>query len=252
MDARQAIAAQVQLPVPVAAWVLAAHCYATLLPLVLVGAVQAHGAWLESVTDYPALFYVAVGLLCAGSAFEVAQNAIDRWYLTADTGSALAPAFCDFLFYWFITAGQAALALAIGGADARVAALCAALVLAQPLLYLVQRAIFAPLAISGLLVALLGYRAFGDPVIVLQPLMAGLTMYFFSALLRTGAQALHGCTTAAAASGIWFLVWAIGNGAAGTPRSWAFTLALPVAVALLAALAWPWLLRLPATRRAGA
>jgi hypothetical protein len=249
MSARQAISAQVQIRGPIAVWVLAAHAYATLVPLALIVVAQDRWEYLVRVADAPGWLMVAAALLCAGSAFEVAQNAADHWYLTPDTGSALAPAFCDFLFYLLITAGQACICIALAGDETRVVAVASLAVVMQALCYYLQRAIFAPLAVTGLLVAVLAYRAFGDPLVFLSLPLAALTMYFFNALLRTGAQVLHGFTTASASSGLWFLVWGLGNGADGTPQSWTFVSAVVLAGATAAALAWPLISRLPATPR---
>jgi len=238
---------------PVAAWVLTAHAYALLVPLVLVAVVLWHRAYIESVTAYPTLFLIAAALLCAGSAFEIAQNAIDRWYITPDTGSAGQPAVCDFLFSFCITAGQALVALAIAGDSPWVLAVALLAVAAQPACYARQVAVFAPLAATGLLATLLAYEAFGDPIVFLQLVLVGVTLYFFTALLRTAAQVLHGCTTAAAASGIWFLAAAISGAARGERTGGGLLIAVVVVSGTLAALAWRPLLALPPTerRRAG-
>ena len=80
MKPRDQILAAVEIRGFEAAWVLIAHLYATLVPLALCVAVYRHWDYLLETAYHPFLFYVAVGLLCAGSAFEVAQNAIDnRW-----------------------------------------------------------------------------------------------------------------------------------------------------------------------------
>lgn len=237
---------------PVMLWILSAHLYAVLMPLVLIFAAVRHQEYLRQVTDYPGLFYVAVGLLCASGAFEVAQNTADRWYLTPETASANGKGLCDFLFYWFATAGQGALLIGLGGASGWVSSLGIAAVLAFPLFYLTRTGPFAPLSVVGLLVMWLGYRRFGDPVIFLQLLSIAATLYFFAALLRTGSQALHGFTTAVSASGLWFLALAIANGASGTPFEWATVAGLALATALLGVAAWPQLLRLGPTPRPGA
>lgn len=229
----QRIRGQVALPGPVAAWVLGAHLYATLLPLVLVLAVQDHWDYVARRADHPGLFSLAVALLCTGSAFEVAQNTADRWYLTPDTGSALAPAFCDLLFFTAVTAGQAVLALALGGSQPWVQWVAGLAVVAAPLLYLAGRATFLPLAVTGVLGTGLAWQAFGDPLVFLGLGMPAVTLYFFGLLLRTGAQSLHGCTTLAAASGLWFTILPLVNGAAGRATPWPLVLALAVAVALV-------------------
>ncbi len=234
---------------PVASWVLAAHLYALLLPLALCAAVQYYWSFLGETTAYPFLFFAAALLMCIASAFEVAQNTIDRWYLTPETASANGIGFCDFLFYWFITAGQAVMAVAIGGDSTYILAIAVLVVCVLPFAYIFQVAHFAPMSIAGILVVITAFRAFGDPVIFLQFLLVGLTMYFFSALLRTANQLLHGFTTACASSGLWFLIWAIHNSANEAAHSWTFVLGVCLAALIVAGLAWKPINNLPASRR---
>jgi hypothetical protein len=249
MKGIEAVAAQVEIRWPVATWVLGAHLYAILVPFALCIAVNHHWEYLSAQTYNPFLFYIVAGLFCAGSAFEVAQNAMDRWYLTRECASALGSGFNDMLAFWFMTAGQALMAVAIGGDRWWVAFIAILAVLVFPVFYLAEKAVFLPMAIVGILTALLGYLAFGDPVIFLQLLLAQATMFFFNALLETGAQVLHGFTTATASSGLWFLIWAISDGAAGTPMSWIFVIGVVVAAVILRFLLWPMLIRLPQSPR---
>ena len=107
----------------------------------------------------------------------------------------------------------------------------------------------APLIVSNLLVVGLAYLTFGDPIVFMQVVLAALTMYFFFALLRTGAQVIHGFTTVAAASGIWFLVAALHNGALGKPLGWASFVAIVAAIGVSAAVLWPVLGGLPTSER---
>jgi hypothetical protein len=243
------IASHVQIRPIEAIWVLAAHFYATVVPLALCLVASHHWSYLEQSIQYPFLIFVAVGLLCAGSAFEVAQNTADRWYLTPETGSANGTGFCDFLFFWFVTAGQAVLALAIDGDALWVQLLAIGAVVICPMLYLLQRAVFLTMGITGVAVAVLGYQAFGDPVIFFQLLLPVVTMYFFGILLKTGAQVMHGLTTAAASSGVWFLVWAIHNGDAGTPVSWTLIAGVTVVTVVAGAVLRPVLIKLPTSPR---
>ncbi|MFQ5635258.1 MAG: hypothetical protein ACE5G3_08000 [Gammaproteobacteria bacterium] len=239
----------IELTGPEAAWVLGAHLYATLVPLVLVLAATHHREYLLATTSEPFLFHAAAVMLAAGSAFEVAQNALDKWYLTPESASANGVGFCDMLFYWFVTAGQAVLALAIAGGAWWVTAIAWATVVAFPVCYLTGTAHFAPMGVAGLLVAVTGYLAFRDPVIFLSVFLAGVTMYFYGALLKTGAQILHGLTTAAASSGIWFFVWAVHNGAEGTQHSWQFAAGIMIVTVIAMALGWPVIARLPPSER---
>lgn len=239
----------IDLPLPVAIWVLSAHLYALLVPLLLITAVTHHWDELTTLTAYPLLFYVAAGVMMAGSAFEIAQNTIDRWYLTPETGSANGTGFCDLLFYTCIVASQALVAVACIGDRMWVPVLAIALTAVFPFLYLRQVAQFLPLAVLGLLAAVAAYVQLGEPGIFLQLLLVPLTLYFFNGLLQTGNQVLHGFTTVAASSGVLFLVWGIHAGAAGTSRGW-FGVVVTVVVTGLAAIALrPWLYALPPTPR---
>lgn len=239
----------IQLPLPTAIWVLSAHLYALLLPLVLITALVHHWDAVAARTDYPLLMFFAVGLMMAGSAFEIAQNAIDRWYLTAETASAEGTGFCDFLFYWFIVMSQGAIAIACMGNNIWVVLTSILFIAVFPLLYFRQVAHFLPLTVLGLLSVVTAYLKFEDPVIFIQLLLSPLTMYFFGCLLKTGAQVLHGFTTSSASSGVLFLAWGIHGAAEAQPQSWIFVLGAFAITAIVAAAIRPWLLRLPVTRR---
>ncbi len=244
------IRSEIEIRGPVAAWVLLAHAYALCVPLALIPVFWRHGSWLAAHTDFPWLLPVAAAVLIAGSAFEISQNTADRWYLVPGLGSTGAAAVSDLLFNFCVVAGQVLLAIAFRGSEVPVLLAAVVITVAQPVLYVLGRGVFAPISAAGLMVAVLGYRVTADPVVFLSLPMAGLTLYFYTALLRTGAQVLHGCTTAAASSGLWFVVLALSGAAAGrTPVSW---MAIAVVVALGAVLAIgfrPALLRLPASPR---
>jgi len=233
-----------------AVWVLLAHAYALLVPLAIVAAVSWNWAYLQDVTYNPFLFFAAACLLSAGGAFEAAQNTMDNWYLTEESASTNGYGFADFLFYWLITAGQACIALAIGGDQLWVVLVSVAAVVALPIFYLRQGPYFVPLSVVNLAAIVLAFNSFGDPVIFLQLLLTGATMYFFAALLRTRAQVLHGFTTLSASSGLWFLVWAISNGAAGSSVPLVVLAVIVVAAVTIGVLLWRRLLTLRPSRRA--
>ena len=240
---------EVEIPWHEAAWVLAAHAYALLVPITLITAVHFNWDYLTTTTDRPFLFYIAAGLLCAGCAFEVAQNTFDRWYLTAESPSANGTGISDFLFYWLVTTGQALCAIAIGGDTMWVLLLALGTVIIFPLCYLLQVAHFAPMGIATMVSIVLAYRAFGDPVVFLQLLMAAITIYFFTALLKTGAQVMHGFATLAASSGVWFFIWALNNGASGLTNSWNLVLYITLGTIFAGIALWPILVRLPPSPR---
>jgi hypothetical protein len=243
------ILSAVQLDRRTAAWVLSAHLYALLVPLVFSLAIWRYWDYLVDTTYQPFLFFVAAVLFSAGAAFEVAQNTMDNWYLTEETASANGVGFCDFLFYLCITAGQAVSAIAIGGDKWWVVAIAVGAVFALPPIYFVNGPYFAPLGVTNIVAIGLAFAAFGDPVVWLQLLITGATIYFFEALLRSGAQTLHGFTTLSASSGVWFLVWAIANGASGNSVSWVTIVSVSLVAVAAGAALWPRLRRLPPSRR---
>jgi hypothetical protein len=80
-------------------------------------------------------------------------------------------------------------------------------------------------------------------------LLSPLTMYFFFSLLQTGAQALHGFTTAAASSGVVFLAWGIHGAVREQVQSWTLVVGVLVATLVMAVILRPFLLELKATER---
>jgi len=249
MSARYNPAKDIDLPWSTAIWVLSAHLYALLVPLLLIIAVTHHWAQLRVLTAYPELFYVAAGFMMAGSAFEIAQNAIDRWYLTPEVGSANGTGFCDMLFYACIVASQGLVAVACMGDRIWVPLLAIAMTALFPFLYQRQFVQSLPLAVLGLLAAAAAWVQLGEPVVLLQLLLAPLTLYFFSGLLQTRNQALHGFTTLVASSGVLFLAWGIHAGATGASPGWVGVIASAVVVAVAALVLRPWLYGLPPTPR---
>jgi len=243
------ITQDIDLPLPTAIWVLGAHLYALLVPLVLVTATTHHWAELKILTAYPMLFYVAAGVMMAGSAFEIAQNTIDRWYLTPATGSANGTGFCDLLFYTCIVASQALVAIACMGDRMWITLPAVVITVLFPWFYMRQALQFVPMSVLGLLATIAAYMQLGAPVIFLQLLLVPLTLYFFTGLLRTGNQVLHGFTTVAASSGVLFLVQGIHASAVGTPQGWSGVIAAVVITVFAAIALRSWIYALPPTSR---
>ena len=240
---------EVDISGPEAVWVLSAHVYALLVPLFFVFAVWANWDFLVETTYSPFLFFVAAVLMAAGGAFEAAQNTMDRWYLTEDSPSANGVGLLDFMFYWMITSGSAAAALAIGGDQAWVWVVCALCLIALPPLYFYDLPYFGPLTVASLVSIYLAFTTFGDPVIFLQLLLVAATMYFFHALLKTSRQTLHGFTTMAASSGSWVLIWVIVNSRNEQTDNWWLVAGITTVVVLAGIALWPVVMKLPATRR---
>lgn len=249
MSGVQRVLADMDIRGRLAVWVLAAHFYALLVPMVLIWAAWRHADYLATVCDYPGLLYFGAAWFSTGSAFEVAQNTMDRWYLTPEVPSANGVGMCDFLSYWFVGFGQALIAIAIAGDNWWVWLAALVLLAAFPFTYFKQVAVHAPIGLMGLIVAVLAWLTFGDPVVFLMFAQIGLTLFFFAALLNTGAQLLHGLTTIVASSGALLLPWAIVNGATGQQLSWLTVVVILVGTAIVAGLLRGPLNRLPPSPR---
>jgi len=220
MSVKQQITAEVRLPRAVALWVLGAHAYALLVPLILLPVLTLHWDFVAVQADYPLMFNVAIGLMMAGSAFEIAQNTFDNWYLEADDASANGSSFCDMLFFWFIIASQTALIIACKGDWLWLSVPAFALTAIYPMFYMGQRFAFFPLALLGTISTAVIWWTFGDPVLLLQLGLPAVTMYFFGLLLKTGNQLFHGYTTIAASSGVVILTWGLHRSAIDAPDGW--------------------------------
>jgi len=214
------LSAQIGLRGPVVVWVLAAHAWALLVPLALIAVVFVNSEFVAARADFAWGFYVAAGVMMAGSAFEIAQNTIDRWYLTRESASAEGKSLCDLLFFWMIVASQALVIFACYGRWVWLTTVVVLLTVAYPWFYVRKKLDIVPLALLGIGSVIAMWFSFGDPIVFLQLLISPLTGVIFAALLSSGAQFLHGFVTLVASSNPLFMVWAIFAAARGAPTSW--------------------------------
>ncbi len=243
--------AQIDLPAPVAVWVLGAHAIALLTPLLLLWAVYANWEFVFARTIAPAFFYVAVALMMASAAFEIAQNTADRWYLMVGMGSTTRAALADFLFYMCNALSMLALITACLGGVWWIMVLCALVAGIFAFLYLTGRQPFMAFGVLAATSTLALYFAFGNPIVFLQLVTGQLTLFFFTLLLKTRAQSLHGCVALVSTSGLWVIAWAIYSSAQGRPQSWVLVIGLAVGLGLLALALRPRLAKLAATPHQG-
>ena len=241
--------AQIDLPAPVAVWVLAAHAVALLSPLALLWAVHANWNYVTAQANAPGFFYVAVAFMMASGAFEFAQNTQDRWYLLAGMGSTTRPALADFLFYMCNALSMLALITACIGGVWWLLSLGGLAAAVFAFLYLTGRQPFIAFGVLGFLSTLALFFTFDNPIVFLQLVTGQLTLYFFTLLLKTRAQSLHGCVALVSTSGLWVIAWAIHSSAQGRPQSWMLLIVLAVAIGVLAFALKPRLERLKATPR---
>ena len=242
------IANEIDLPPGTAAWVLLAHFVTTITPIFMMWVVYEHWDYLLQHSFSPHMFYLAAGLFLCSSAFEVAQNNIDKWYLTENCGSAYGVGFCDFLFWFFMILGMIALTVAADGTRVWLVGFACSAIVVYPFVYLLRGTPYPALALCGIPAVVAMYSIFSDPLIfflIIGP--SAVLMYFITALLRTSAQCLHGFTTLSA--GLGFLVgsWGMLSGIKGEPHSWSTFLVVCIILLVAGVALRPAILRLGPT-----
>ena len=234
----------VDLPIATAVWVLTAHLVTLLSPLLISWAVQQHHAFLLTVMNAPKMLHVAAGLMMFGSAFEILQNSLDRWYLSTESRSLF-----DGLFGTCICFALATVVVACFGDQVWVRWAAYTVAASFPTLYVlggpveIIRGTLGAASVGSL------YWTLTDPVVLLSFVSVFLTVFFFRLLMKTRAQSLHGATTLVNVLSALVIPWAIVNTASGTPMPWWQVLMVAAGLVGVALVAYPRLSNLPATPR---
>jgi hypothetical protein len=232
------------IPAPIAVWVVATHIFVLACPLALIWAIDVYGDLLPQALANATLIKIASAVYIGATAFEVAQNSADRWYLTEATQSV-----ADCFFNSFMT--LAFCLYTIGFYENFWMSLTAViLTIIYPFLYIKDHP--AHRGVNGTVV-MLGtvslYLVTGDPVAFLFLVVTGLAVYFITFLIKQRAQWLHGW--AAFLFGLAFLAWpwAIINAATGQTKSWLFAGVFTAVAGLLTVLMTPFVKKMKATPR---
>ncbi len=243
--ARSRLRAEVDLPTPVAVWVLTAHALTLASPLVLNWVAHRHAVALGDWLAAPFLLHVAAAFFFVGSAFEIAQNTVDRWYYEGPYA-----AFSDLLFNGFIALGLGALALAVGLDRWWVVAVVVLAAVAFPVLYLADRVPYPATGVLGLVAVGLWLEAFANPAILfLLAFTTGVNLWLLALIVRTRAQSLHGGIALANGIGLLAIPWTVVGALEAQPLGWGGAVAGLVALAVVAGAATPRLAALRPTPR---
>jgi hypothetical protein len=229
-----------------AAWIVVTHFFVLGCPLILIWAVSGYGDLLPQSLANATLVQLASAIYIGATAFEVAQNSADRWYLTAATRSV-----ADLFFNSFMTVAFCMYTIGFYG-NTWMSLAAVVLTLAYPIAYIKNHP--AHRGISGTVVLLATvslYLVTGDPIVFLFLPGNGLAVYFILFLVKRRAQWMHGW--GAFIFGLAFLPWpwAIVNATRGEPSSWFFVIAATVAIGAFAAALAPFLSKAKATPRLG-
>jgi len=243
-DFKQQLRQEFDLSPSMATWIVVTHVFVLACPLALIWAADNFGARMPQAFAYPTLVSLASAIYIGATAFEVAQNSADRWYLTEATRSVADLFFNSFMTLAFLLYIVAFLGL---GWIALIAAVLTAL---YPFAYIGDHP--SHRGLNGTVVLLATGSLFavtGDPAVFLFLLGTGVGVYFITFLIERHAQTFHGW--GALSFGLGFLAWpwAIVNAANGTPLSWSSFVGLCVAVILVLALFRPLMRKAKTTPR---
>lgn len=240
----QQLREEFDLPTPIAIWVVITHVFVLSCPLALIWAVDKYAGLLPQSLANATLVQLASAVYIGATAFEVAQNSADRWYLTEATRSV-----ADLFFNSFMTVAFCMYTIGFyANAWMSVAAIILAII--YPFAYIKNHP--SHRGINGAVVLLATVSLFlvtGDPAAFLFLVGNGLAVYLIVYLVKQRAQWLHGW--AALVFGLAFLPWpwAILNTAQGEPTSWGAVIGITVAAGILGAGLTPFLKKMAPTPR---
>ena len=241
---RQQLRQEFNIPAGIATWLVLTHLFVLATPLVLIWAVDVYGSLLPNAIAHPTLVKLACAIYIGATAFEVAQNSADRWYLTEATRSV-----ADLFFNSFMTVTFCLYTIGFYS-NIWMTSAAVLLTLLYPVAYInnhpSHRVINSVVVLLGTLSLFLVTR---DPVALLFLVVNGLAIYLIVMLTQVHSQSLHGW--AAFLFGVAFLAWpwAIMNAANGEPMSWTFVIGASLVIALIAAAATPMIRKMTPTPR---
>ena len=230
----QQLREEFDLAAPVATWVVLTHIFVLATPLVLMWAIYKYADVMPLQMTSPSLVLLASAVYIGATAFEVAQNSADRWYLTEATRSV-----ADLFFNSFMTVSFCMYTIGFSS-TLWMTVIVVFLTILYPIAYIKDHPSFR--GINGIVVVIACYslyRVTGDPMAFLFMLGNALGVYCIVFLMKRRAQWIHGF--AAFIFGLGFLAWpiAIVNAANGTQISWVFAAAIVTVTGLIAAAITP-------------
>jgi hypothetical protein len=229
---------------PMAAWIVFTHIFVLGSPLALIWAVYRYGDLLPNPMPYPVMILVATAIYIGATAFEVAQNSADRWYLTEATLSV-----ADLFFNSFMTFAFCLYTIGFYP-NPWLAAVTIVFTVAYPFAYIKEHPSARGLSGTVILLACVSVYLFtGDPAAFLFMLGNMLGVFFILFLVKRHAQWMHGW--GAFFFGLGFLGWpfAIVNSANGTQLGWPVVIVAFAVTALILGALRPLANRAKATPR---
>jgi len=241
---KQQLREEFDLSAPMAAWIVFTHIFVLACPLALMWAVAMYSDLLPEPFANSILVQLASAVYIGATAFEVAQNSADRWYLTEATRSV-----ADLAFNTFMTVAFCMYTIGFLGMG-WVSWVAVALTLAHPFAYIVNHPSHRGLSGTVVMLATISlYWVTGDPAVFLFMVGNGLGVYFITLLVKNRAQWLHGCGAFSFGLGFLSWPWALSNAVNGTPLSWLSFAGVTAVIIFVAAALKPILFRAKETPR---
>jgi hypothetical protein len=227
---KQQLREEFDLSVPMATWIVFTHIFVLACPLALIWAVATYSDLLPEPFANSILVQLASAVYIGATAFEVAQNSADRWYLTEATRSV-----ADLAFNTFMTVAFCMYTIGFLGMG-WVSLVAVVLTLVHPFAYIANHPSHRGLSGTVVMMATISlYWVTRDPIVFLFMVGNGLGVYFITMLVKSRAQWLHGCGAFSFGLGFLSWPWALSNAANGTPLSWLSFAAVTTVIAVVAA-----------------
>jgi hypothetical protein len=244
----QQLREEFDLPTPIAIWVVITHVFVLSCPLILIWVIDKYASLLPDALANATMVQLASAVYIGATAFEVAQNSADRWYLTVATRSV-----ADLFFNSLMTVAFCMYTIGFYG-NTWMSLAAVILTIIYPFAYIRNHPSHGGINGTVVLLATVSfYLLTGDPAVFLFLSGTGLGVYLITFLVKRHAQWLHGW--AALVFGLAFVPWpwAIVNAANGETASWGFCVGVTLASGVLAAVLTPFMTKMaPTPRRYGA
>jgi hypothetical protein len=241
---RQQLREEFDLSFPMASWIVFTHIFVLASPLVLMWAVHTYGESLSGVFAYPVLVQFASAIYIGATAFEVAQNSADRWYLTEATRSV-----ADLAFNAFMTMAFCMYTIGFLGLG-WVALVAIVLTIIFPFAYIANHPSHRGLSGTVVMIATIGlYWTTRDPAAFLFMVGSGLGVYFITMMVKRLAQWMHGFGAFFFGLGFLSWPWAIINAVNDTQLSWLTFAGITIAIVIVTAALTPMMSKAKETPR---
>jgi len=241
---KQQLRQEFDLTAPMATWIVMTHIFVLACPLALMWAVGTYNDVLSGLFAYPIQVQLASAVYIGSTAFEVAQNSADRWYLTEATRSV-----ADLTFNAFMTVAFCMYTIGFVGLG-WVALVTIALAIVFPFAYIANHPSHRGLSGTVVMIATISlYWVTRDPAVFLFMVGNGVGVYFITMMVKRRAQWMHGWGAFFFGLGFLSWPWVIVNAVNDTQLPWLTFAGITIAIVIVTAALTPVMSRAEETPR---